>query len=148
MAAHDPTPAARGGRGGAAGVPDIGVFARSWRSQAAAALARTIADHSFGGAQLNRSAVGLPTMPTPEERSGIDLAGIRGTFDEVDVSLWGPSATDNMAHPDPATREDLTNRAVTMIDPAPRSGPLHRLTVHRDPGSDRSGAGSPGQRET
>ena len=115
--------------------PDIGIFARVFPVQDALGLAGTVASLGFSCVQLNLVAVGYPTIPTHDELASIDFGAIARDFAEANVSVWGLSATYNMAHPDPATRSDLSRRAAAMIERAPELGgaAVSLCTGTRDP---------------
>jgi len=121
-----PSPSAR---------PDIGIFARVFPVQPARTLARTARDLGFSCVQLNLVAVGHSTVPTQDELAAIDLTAIGRDFAAEDVSIWGLSATYNMAHPDPAIRAGLSHRAAAMIARAPELGAtaVSLCTGTRDP---------------
>lgn len=115
--------------------PDIGIFARVFPVQHARSLARTVRGLGFSCVQLNLVAVGQPTIPTVDELASIDLAAVARDFAEAEVSIWGLSATYNMAHPDPAKRAALSHRAAALIARAPELGgaAVSLCTGTRDP---------------
>lgn len=87
--------------------------------------------------QLNLSALGLPTIPDPAQLAEVDTAALATAFTSRQLTLWGVSATYNMAHPDQATRRATTDRAARFIA---RLGPLGPVaatlcTGTRDPAS-------------
>ncbi len=102
--------------------PIWGVFARVFPAGPAERIARDIAAAGYTTAQLNLSAVGLPTIPAPDAWSGIDLAAIRAAFADAGVALWGLSGSYNMAHPDPMVRRAGTTAVAAMIARAPQLG--------------------------
>ncbi len=113
----------------------FGVFARVFPAQPAPELAATISGHGFDCVQLNLVAVGLPTIPTPEELPGLPLEEVAAAFATEGVDIWGLSATYNMAHPDPERRARETVAAATLIGAAGRLGAtaVSLCTGTRDP---------------
>jgi len=102
--------------------PAWGVFARVFPSGPPERVARDVAAAGYSIAQLNLSAIGLPTLPRAESWDCIDLPGVRAAFAEADVTVWGLSGSYNMIHPDPAVRRAGTTAVVAMIARAPRLG--------------------------
>jgi sugar phosphate isomerase/epimerase len=114
---------------------DLGIFARVFPVQPAASLAATVHDLGFSSVQLNLVALGLPSIPTPDQFADVDVDGIARDFRAADVAVWGVSATYNMAHPDPATRARQTADAANLIRRAPELGAtaVSLCTGSRDP---------------
>lgn len=102
--------------------PTWGVFARVFPPGPVDRVAHDIADAGYATAQLNLSALGLPTIPGPGGWDGIDPVAIRDGFAAAGVSLWGLSASYNMAHPDAAVRRSGTDAVVELIARAPHLG--------------------------
>lgn len=113
----------------------LGVFARVFPVAPPAELAATIAGHGFDCVQLNLVAVGLPTVPEPHELPALPLEEVGAAFAAAGVSVWGLSATYNMAHPDPERRARETTAAAALIRAAPRVGAraVSLCTGTRDP---------------
>jgi sugar phosphate isomerase/epimerase len=95
---------------------DLGIFARTFRRDTAAEVARAVQQAGFGLVQLNLSSFGLPTIPPGEVLAGLDLAGIRGAFADCGVSIWGVSVTYNMIDPDAGQRARATAQARAFIE--------------------------------
>jgi sugar phosphate isomerase/epimerase len=95
--------------------PEFGIFARVFPKGPAHALADSIATAGYSLAQLNLSALGLPTIPSVEQWRAIDPAAVRADFAASGVSCWGVSCSYNMAHPDPELRRARTTAAVELI---------------------------------
>ena len=114
---------------------DLGIFARTFPRDSAAEVADVVAAAGFGVVQLNLSAVGLPTLPTPDELSPLDFGSIRRAFDDRAIGVWGLSASYNMIHPDRAVRDAQTAAAVALIGRAPELGAtaVTLCTGSRDP---------------
>jgi sugar phosphate isomerase/epimerase len=114
---------------------DLGIFARVFPVQPAASLAATVHDLGFSSVQLNLVALGLPSIPTPDQFADVDVDGIARDFRAADVAVWGVSATYNMAHPDPATRARQTAEAANLIRRSPELGAtaVSLCTGSRDP---------------
>lgn len=114
---------------------ELGIFARVFPVQPAASLAATVHDVGFSCVQLNLVALGLPSILTPDQLAALDLEEIARDFRAAGVSVWGLSATYNMAHPDPATRARMTQDAVALIRRAPETGAqaVSLCTGSRDP---------------
>lgn len=97
----------------------FGGFARMYPRPTAQDLAAALADAGLVQVQLNLNALGLPTIPAGADLEGIDFPGLAATFAEHGLSLWGLSATYNMAHPDPAIRRAGTEAAAAYIAAIP-----------------------------
>ncbi len=129
---------------------DLGIFARTFPRSSADEVATAVAGAGFGLVQLNLSAVGLPTLPTPDELGPLDFGAIRRAFDDRGIGIWGLSASYNMIHPDPAVRDAQTEAAAALIGRAPELGAT-AVTLctgsrdpdnmwHRHPGNDEPAA--------
>lgn len=94
---------------------ELGIFARTFRRTAPAAVAEAITAAGFGLTQLNLSAFGLPTIPEPGERGALDVAAVRAAFEQRRVRIWGVSATYNTVHPDRDRRARETAAAAAFI---------------------------------
>ena len=101
---------------------DLGIFARTFRRDTAAQVARAVQQAGFGLIQLNLSSFGLPTIPPGEVLDGLDLPAIRGEFADCGISIWGVSATYNMIDPDAGRRARATARARAFIERVPELG--------------------------
>ncbi len=101
---------------------DLGIFARTFRRDTAAQVARAVQQAGFGLIQLNLGSFGLPTIPPAEMLAGLDLPGIRGTFADRGISIWGVSVTYNMIDPDAGRRARATARARAFIERIPELG--------------------------
>jgi sugar phosphate isomerase/epimerase len=93
----------------------IGAFARIFREDTADALAERFVEHGLKTLQFNFSALGYPALPDRALVESLDLAGIASTFTSRGIRLWGISGTYNMAHPDPAVREESNRLAAGYI---------------------------------
>ena len=102
--------------GAGAAHADLGIFARTFRRDTAAEVARAVQQAGFGLVQLNLNSFGLPTIPPGEVLAGLDLAGIRGAFADCGVSIWGVSVTYNMIDPDAGRRARATAQARAFIE--------------------------------
>ena len=120
---------------GGAGQHELGIFARTFPRSSADAAAAAVSRARFGLVQLNLSAVGLPTLPAPDEHEALDFGAIRRAFDARGIGIWGLSASYNMIHPDPAVRAAQTEAAVALIGRAPELGAtaVTLCTGTRDP---------------
>ncbi len=116
-------------------VAPFGIFARVFPAQPAAELAATIAGHGFDCVQLNLVAVGMATIPSPEELPDLPLEEVAAAFAAAGVDIWGVSATYNMAHPDADRRARETTAAAALIAAAGRLGAtaVSLCTGTRDP---------------
>lgn len=123
------------------GVPlvssQLGAFARIYDRDGPDQLAAAFVEDGLVQVQLNLSALGLPTIPDPAQLAEVDTAALATAFTSRQLTLWGVSATYNMAHPDQATRRATTDRAARFIA---RLGPLGPVaatlcTGTRDPAS-------------
>lgn len=94
---------------------EFGVFARVFDAAPASRIAANVAAAGYTLAQLNLSALGLPTIPLPDEWDKIDSVDIRTAFDSQNIRIWGLSCSYNMAHPDPLTRRAGTDAAGALI---------------------------------
>ena len=132
------------------GRPELGIFARTFPRSSADEAAAAVAAAGFGLAQLNLSAVGLPTLPAAGELGALDFDAIRRAFDHRGLGIWGLSASYNMIHPDPVVRGTQTEAAVALIGRAPELG-VTAVTLctgsrdpdnmwHRHPGNDEPAA--------
>ncbi len=113
----------------------LGVFARIYRRNGAAALADAIAADGFREVQLNLSGLGLPTIAGSGELATLDPASVQAAFAARGLRIWGVSATYNMAPPQPGRRERETAAAADFIA---RLGPFGAVaatlcTGTRDP---------------
>lgn len=113
----------------------LGVFARCFPTAPASELAATIAGHGFSHVQLNLSAIGAPTIPSPEQSAGIDLAAIRSAFEGAGLTVWGLSGSYNMIDPDTERSAALTADLAALIRRAPELGvtAVTLCTGSRDP---------------
>jgi sugar phosphate isomerase/epimerase len=102
--------------------PAYGIFARVFPAGPASTVATSIATACYETAQLNLSALGLPTIPAADDWDEIDVDAIRLAFADACVGLWGLSCSYNMAHPDARVRSAGTTAAVALIARAPRLG--------------------------
>ncbi len=93
----------------------FGAFARIFRENSAEALAERFVDLDLRSMQFNFSALGYPALPDRGLVEQLDLAGIAASFASCGIRLWGVSGTYNMAHPDPATREEQTRHVAAYI---------------------------------
>lgn len=100
--------------------PALGVFARVFPAGTASEVAAAVRAADYAIAQLNLSALGLPTIPG--DWSIVDTDGIKAAFTQAGVELWGLSCTYNMAHPDDGLRSAGTRGAVELIRRAPSLG--------------------------
>jgi sugar phosphate isomerase/epimerase len=129
---------------------ELGIFARTFPRSGADAVAAAVRRARFGLVQLNLSAVGLPTLPAPDELGGLDFGAIRQAFEARGIGIWGLSASYNMIHPDPVLRDTQTATAAALIG---RAGELGATAVtlctgsrdpddmwHRHPGNDEPDA--------
>ena len=66
---------------------DLGIFARTFRRDTAAQVARAVQQAGFGLVQLNLSSFGLPTIPPGEVLAGLDLPEIRAAFTDCGISI-------------------------------------------------------------
>lgn len=98
----------------------LGVFARSFPRESAAAVADAVVAAGYETVQLNLSAVGLPTIPADPD--AVDLAGIAAAFADRGVGVWGVSVTYNAIDPDPDRRRELTARAARFLARVPELG--------------------------
>jgi len=117
---------------------ELGIFARVFPAGPAAAVARQVREAGYTTTQLNLKAVGLPTLPDASEWAHIDSETITGPFAAAGVSVWGVSATYNMAHPDAELRRAGTLRALAVIAHARSSLGAQVVTLctgSRDPGN-------------
>jgi sugar phosphate isomerase/epimerase len=101
---------------------DLGIFARTFRRDTAAQVARAVQQAGFGLIQLNLGSFGLPTIPPGEVLAGLDLPGIRGAFTDCGISIWGVSVTYNMIDPDAGRRARATAQARAFIERIPELG--------------------------
>lgn len=101
---------------------EFGIFARVFPVGPAAQVAADVRAAGYPLAQLNLSALGLPTIPGPDDWACIDPVAITADFRRAGVRLWGLSASYNMAHPDPEIRSAGTRDAVALIHRAPAFG--------------------------
>ena len=69
--------------------------------------------------QLNLNALGFPTIPTRKDLESIDLLAIANSFCAHGLTLWGLSATYNMAQPDAAGRRKETLAAAEYLRAVP-----------------------------
>jgi sugar phosphate isomerase/epimerase len=98
----------------------LGIFARTFVRDSAAAVADAVVAAGYSTVQLNLSCIGLPTIPADPD--ALDLAGIAAEFARRGVGIWGVSATYNTIHPDPRLREELTARAARFLARVPELG--------------------------
>jgi sugar phosphate isomerase/epimerase len=94
---------------------NLGGFARIFSRSTAVDMAAAFAETGLKQVQLNLSAVGHSTIPDSDELRSIDFAGIRSAITDAGLTVWGVSATYNMAHPDEATRAEATERTAAYI---------------------------------
>ncbi len=102
--------------------PTYGIFARVFPRGPAISLAGSIRASGYSLAQLNLSALGLPTIPRREQWALVDADKIRCEFGDAGVALWGLSCSYNMIHPNSAKRREDTLSAVELISRAPEFG--------------------------
>jgi sugar phosphate isomerase/epimerase len=100
----------------------LGIFARTFRRDTAAQVARAVQQAGFGLVQLNLSSFGLPTIPGGTTLDSLDLPGIRGAFADHGVGIWGVSVTYNMIDPAVARRERTTAQARAFLTRIPELG--------------------------
>ena len=101
---------------------DLGIFARTFRRDTAAQVARAVRQAGFSLIQLNLSSFGLPTIPPGDVLAGLDLPGIRGAFADCGIGIWGVSVTYNMIDPDAGRRARVTAQARAFIERIPELG--------------------------
>jgi sugar phosphate isomerase/epimerase len=129
---------------------ELGIFARTFPRSSADEAAAAVSRARFGLVQLNLSAVGLPTLPAPDEHEALDFGAIRRAFDARGIGIWGLSASYNMIHPDPVVREAQTAAAIALVGRAAELG-VTAVTLctgsrdpdnmwHRHPGNDEPAA--------
>jgi sugar phosphate isomerase/epimerase len=114
---------------------ELGIFARTFPRPSADEAATAVSRARFGLVQLNLSAVGLPTLPAPDEHEALDFGAIRRAFEARGIGIWGLSASYNMIHPDPVVREAQTAAAIALIGRAAELGvtAVTLCTGSRDP---------------
>jgi sugar phosphate isomerase/epimerase len=119
------------------GPHELGIFARTFPRSSADKVAAAVSRARFGLVQLNLSAVGLPTLPAPDEHGALDFGAIRRPFEARGIGIWGLSASYNMVHPDPVVRDAQTAAAIALIGRAPELGAtaVTVCTGSRDPDS-------------
>jgi sugar phosphate isomerase/epimerase len=105
---------------GAAG--QLGIFARTFMRDSAAAVARAVADAGFDLVQLNLNSFGLPTIPDQDVLASTDFGAVRDSFAEQGITIWGVSVTYNTIHPDAGVRRRLTEAACQLIARVPETG--------------------------
>ncbi|MGI8446758.1 MAG: sugar phosphate isomerase/epimerase family protein [Streptosporangiaceae bacterium] len=101
---------------------DLGIFARTFRRDTAARVAQAVGVAGYGLVQLNLNSFGLPTIPGGQALADLDLAGVRRTFADHGIGIWGVSLTYNMIDPDPGRRARATARARAFIERIPELG--------------------------
>lgn len=113
----------------------IGAFARIFPRSSVEDIADAFVKNSLVQVQLNLSALGLPTVPYGTDLKQMNLAGVRSVFESRDLSMWGISATYNIAHPDNALRKASTVQAAQFIKAMADSGAAAATlcTGSRDP---------------
>lgn len=118
-----------------AGLPDLGIFARTFARPSPEEVATAVAAAGFRLTHLNLSSFGRPTLPAPPDHERLDFGAIRNAFDGSGVRIWGLSASYNMIHPDPAVRGRLTAAAIALIGRAGELGvtAVTLCTGTRDP---------------
>lgn len=97
----------------------IGGFARMLPRDSSEELARALATAGLFQVQLNLSALDLPTIPKGQALADLDLASISETFASHELTLWGLSATYNMAHPDASLRREATRNTAAYLRAMP-----------------------------
>lgn len=113
----------------------LGGFARMLPREGINELAEALDAAGLRQVQLNLSAVGLPTIPQGSDLSTLDLPRIRATLAAHGLTLWGLSATYNMAHPDATIRRSATNAAADYLRAMPDDSAVATTlcTGSRDP---------------
>ena len=94
---------------------ELGIFARVFPPAEPSSVAALIRSHGLRYVQLNLVAVGLPTIPDEHDRPTIDFGRIGEAFERAGLTVWGVSATYNMAHPEPGRRTAETRRAAALV---------------------------------
>lgn len=98
----------------------LGIFAKTFAAQGAAAVLNAVRDTGYQTAQFNMACVGLPSMP--DEISGSVISEIVAATTSTGVSIAAISGTYNMAHPDPSVRADGLRRLCVIIENAKAMG--------------------------
>jgi sugar phosphate isomerase/epimerase len=91
---------------------DIGIFAKTFPRKTLDATLDAVRAHGLKYVQFNMACAGLP--PMPEEIHGGLRMRIRRAFAVRGLRVAAVSGTFNMAHPDPAQREDGLRRLAVL----------------------------------
>lgn len=91
----------------------LGIFARTFRRDSAAAVASAVRATGYGLAHWNFAAIGLSTLA--EAVTEAEFAEVRTAFDAAGIVIPSVSATFNMIHPDQDLRARQTAAAVRLI---------------------------------
>jgi sugar phosphate isomerase/epimerase len=112
---------------------ELGIFARTFSRPTAEAALDAVAAAGLKSLQFNLALLGGPSLP-PDGGAGL-AERVRAAVAERGLRMAAVSGTYNMAHPDPARREDGGRRLAALIAAAPALGtPVVTLcTGTRDP---------------
>ncbi|KQT69837.1 MULTISPECIES: sugar phosphate isomerase/epimerase family protein [unclassified Aureimonas] len=98
----------------------LGIFAKTFAGSDPAAVLAAAAEAGYETVQFNLACAGLASMPDHVPAEAIDA--IRAASRSSGVSLAALSGTYNMAHPDPAARDDGLRRLGVVIEAAAALG--------------------------
>jgi sugar phosphate isomerase/epimerase len=100
----------------------LGIFARTFPRDDAAAVADAVSAAGFDVVQLNLNSFGLPTIPSGQVLDALDLGAVRTAFADRGISIWGVSLTYNAIHPDEQVRAGSTDDACRFLARIPDLG--------------------------
>jgi sugar phosphate isomerase/epimerase len=111
----------------------LGIFARTFPGATLEATLDAVVAHGLDTVQFNPALLGGPSLP--ERLAPADVRRVAEAHAARGVSMAAVSGTYNMAHPDPARRQDGARRLHALIAAAPALGTraVTLCTGTRDP---------------